>query len=258
MRTDILQQIGIQEWRLRDDASHLVNPTQNKVESETSDALGIQANDLGLNLTDPDDIVDLTTVHHGESLENSPDEERYVQAYVWADLMAMLSNQKHCQSCGVSQPILGDGNTNAKWMFVFDSPSSRDIQQQQLLTGRVGQLFDAILLALNLKREDVYLTSIFKCPPASDISADKAQCDDIAYHQVKLVQPEVVVVFGEFSAQALIKTNDDLRQLRVNDQSCADLPSKVVPTYGLMEMLDKPMIKAQVWDDLKKAIQLIC
>jgi len=259
MRSDILRQMGVQEWRLRTDLSDQLTQVDDEQDIVVT---GSQADIKGpdhLALTMSKDAViqggavssSLETDIKGRLLEKTE------KMYAWSDLMSMLSDHKHCPSCGLSQPVLGDGDTSAQWMFVFDSPSSRDVQQQRLLTGRVGQLFDAILFALNLRREDVYLTSIFKCPPASDISLDKAQCDDVIYHQVKLVQPTIIIAFGEFSAQAMIKSNDDLDQLRKNKHSCVGLPNTVVPTYGLIDMLDKPTLKARVWEDLKMALQVI-
>ena len=183
--------------------------------------------------------------------------ETKVQKHDWSSLLAVLDDRQSCSSCADVNSILGDGDLNADWMFVFDSPTTRDIEQQKLLTGRVGQLFDAILIALNLDRESIYLSSIFKCPPAENISLNEAQCDDLLEHQIRLVQPKVVVTFGEFTAQALIKANEDLDQLRVQEQSCFNQSVRVVPTFSLMQILDAPNLKAKVWEDLKNARQLL-
>jgi len=189
--------------------------------------------------------------------KESDEAETVVQKHDWSSLLALLDDQQFCSSCADVKPILGDGDLNADWMFVFDSPTTRDIEQQKLLTGRVGQLFDAILIALNLDRESIYLSSIFKCPPAENISLNQAQCDDLLEHQIQLVQPKVVITFGEFTAQALIKANEDLDQLRTQEQRCLNQSVRVVPTFSLMQILDAPKLKAKVWDDLKSARQLL-
>lgn len=179
------------------------------------------------------------------------------QEYDWPSLIELLNDKRHCDSCSQVTPIIGDGDITADWLFVFDSPTARDIEQQALLSGRVGQLFDAILVALQLDRPSVYLSSIFKCPPAANISDSAPLCDDLLAHQIKLINPKVIIAFGEFTSQAMVKSNENLEQLRSQAHNHASHPVRVIPTYSLMQMLDTPLLKAQVWDDLKNARQLL-
>lgn len=284
----ILQQMGIEQWRLRepldisDDAvkttealggsealsnvealsestapsdsktSFDSNNTQTESENDIQQALQPRSQDnlLTKDESAPDNSISEVIVVP-KTAQQSP------QQHDWSSLIALLSDGENCSSCADASSILGDGNPSADWMFVFDSPTRRDIEQQKLLTGRVGQLFDAILLALDLDRDAIYLSSIFKCPPAENVTQNLAQCDSLLEHQLKLVQPKVVISFGEFTAQALVKSNETLDQLRQQEHRCFNQPASVVPTYSLMQMLDTPILKERVWDDLKSAQQLI-
>lgn len=236
----ILEQMGIQQWRLRQsielNADIVIEPSPQVV-------------------TAKDDIA-AEIIHEQVSaaVNLMPDKPK---EFDWSGLMKVLNDQQTCPSCAQSKPILGDGNPSADWMFVFDSPSSRDIDQQQLLTGRAGQLFDAILLALSLDRQKVYLSSVFKCPPAEDLSTAMPQCADLLKHQILLVKPKVVIALGEFVSQALIKANDGLDQLRQKPQKHFDQAIAIVPTYTLMQMLESPALKADVWNDLKAALRIV-
>jgi len=174
----------------------------------------------------------------------------------WPGLHALIEGYENCPSCGPHNAYLGGGDTDADWMFVSDAPNSREIQEQTLFTGRAGQLFDAILLALRLDRSKVYSTSVFKCAPTDDLSLTP-QCDMIVQRQIDLVAPRVVVTLGEFAAQAVIKANEPLDTLRVKSQRCFRTNVAIVPTYSLTEMLDQPDLKAFVWADLKKCLTLI-
>lgn len=233
-KNTILDQMGVQQWRLRDNATMAAAhdlPVVNSVDQQ-----------------DEPTLLDDTKVEKPVVATQEVD---------WSGLVAMLDDSQFCPSCAKVTPILGEGDLSADWMFVFDSPSLRDIEHQRLLTGRVGQLFDAILLALGLSRDSIYLSTVFKCPPVADIGADTACCDRLLQHQIKLVQPKVVIAFGEFVAQALIKANESLDQLRAQPCQCFNLPISVIPSDSLMQMLDSPTIKAGVWRDLKSARQIV-
>jgi len=175
----------------------------------------------------------------------------------WPDLQKLIETNEHCPSCGWGNAYLGAGQQDADWMFIIDAPNSRDIQAKALFSGRAGQLFDAMLNALGLDRERVYSTSVFKCAPTDDLSVTP-QCDELVHRQIQLVSPKVVVTFGEFAAQSVIKSNSPLPSLRsVQGQHCFRSTTLVVPTYSPTEMLDDASLKAHVWADLKQALSLV-
>jgi len=225
-----LEQIEIQQWRLRVRPSTPM-PGETSVESEICD------------------VAQAPAVAPSESSHD-------LSNYDWATLDRLILDGELCASCHASRPMLGVGDPNAAWMFVIDSPSKRDIETQQLLTGRPGDLFDAILLALGLSRNEIYVTSVFKCPPADSMKTI-AQCDPIVHRQIALIQPTVVVTLGEFASQSVIKANADLAELRASEQRCFSQNIPIVPTYDLSQMLDQPTLKAEVWQDLKHCLRII-
>lgn len=251
MKQEILKQMGIQSWRLRQ------QPKVDHANKESvADLVPLTADHLNANseISQTNEVVNTAASDAIAEMVEKPNSP--LADYDWAQLLKLMGEQGFCSSCQTSTPIIGEGDINADWMFVIDSPSSRDIEHQQLLMGRVGQLFDAILLALGLKRTDIYLSSIFKCPPSAEVAADKAQCDAVVHRQISLIQPKVVIAFGEFAAQTLIKTNDDLSKLRTNEQPCFNQPVPLIATYSLAQMLDEPLLKSEVWQDLKRGLLL--
>jgi uracil-DNA glycosylase family 4 len=171
----------------------------------------------------------------------------------WQELADILLSGLSCQSCERSNPVLGDGDLEANWVFVFDAPSAKDVGHQQLLSGRTGQLFDAILDAIGLNRELIYLTSVFKCPPSQDLSL-AAQCGSIVHRQLQLIKPKVVVTLGEFASQTVLRANENLIHLRSEGLRNLNDGALVAATYSLSEMLENPELKASVWQDLKKCL----
>lgn len=177
------------------------------------------------------------------------------QSVSWDSLYDRLKTNEHCPSCGWGNALLGSGSQQADWFFIADAPNVRDVEAQSMFCGRAGQLFDAMLAAVGLDREQVYVTSVFKCAPTDDLSVSP-QCDSIVWQQIKLVAPKVIMTFGEFSAQAVIKSNLGLKDLRASEHSLADSSTRIIPTFSPTQMLNDTSLKAFVWQDLKKSLNL--
>ena len=106
---------------------------------------------------------------------------------------------------------------------------------------------------------------MFKCAPTDDLTLTP-QCNAILTQQINLVMPKVIVTFGEFAAQAVIKSNLSLNSLREQDNELFTnqaqnsripvIPIPVIPTFTPAQMLDDNSLKAMVWADLKKALRL--
>ena len=183
----------------------------------------------------------------------------------WESLEALIQTNEHCPSCGWGNAFLGSGDRQADWLFVIDAPNKIETQEKTFFTGRSGQLFEAMLLALGLDRSNVYATSVFKCAPTEDLTLTP-QCNAILAQQINLVMPKVIVTFGEFAAQAVIKSNLSLNSLREQDNELFTnqaqnsripvMPIPVIPTFTPAQMLDDNSLKAMVWADLKKALRL--
>ncbi|RBP51631.1 DNA polymerase [Arenicella xantha] len=173
----------------------------------------------------------------------------------WQTLQGIIDAGNLCPTCSSDNAILGYGDTQAEWMFVFDAPTSIDLQGGQLCSGRAGKLFDAMLQAIGLERGMVYVTSVFKCAPTDDLALSPA-CHSMLRRQIELVQPTVVIAFGEFVAQSVLKANESLAQLREQPQRCFSTQIPIVPTYSPTQMLEDSQLKSQVWNDLKLAIAL--
>ena len=173
----------------------------------------------------------------------------------WQGLQSVIDGQTQCHSCGAANASLGSGDANANWLFVSDAPNGVDLQSQQLFSGRAGQLYEAMLLAVGLDRASVYTTSVFKCAASDDLSVVPT-CDKLLHRQIELVQPRVIVTFGEFATQSVARSNESLEQLRSQDLMCHRSKVPIVASYSLLQLLDQPPLKAGAWQDLKKCIAI--
>jgi uracil-DNA glycosylase family 4 len=114
-----------------------------------------------------------------------------------------VSTCSKCKLCkGRTKSVPGEGNPNAKILFIGEGPGYHEDQQARPFVGPAGQFLDELLASIQLKRSDVFITNVVKCRPPSnrDPEPDEmAACNDYLDRQIDAIQPEVIVTLGRFS-----------------------------------------------------------
>ncbi len=116
----------------------------------------------------------------------------------WEELEASIQNCQKCKLCkGRQNIVFGDGNKNAKIMFIGEGPGADEDRLGEPFVGRAGKLMNMAFQMLGIKREEVYIANIVKCRPPSNRNPEEdecAACMDYLRNQVILVKPEIVVL----------------------------------------------------------------
>lgn len=167
-----------------------------------------------------------------------------------------------CTKCPLhttrTQTVFGVGNRNAQWMFIGEAPGADEDAKGEPFVGRAGQLLNAMISALGLKREDVYIANILKCRPPNNRDpqpTEVEQCEPYLVRQIALIQPKLIVALGRHAAHSLLKTDLALARLRGQVLSYQDIP--LVVTYHPAYLLRTPSDKRKAWEDLCRARNLM-
>jgi len=174
---------------------------------------------------------------------------------------------RKCQKCGLGEirtnAVPGEGNPNARIVFVGEGPGADEDAQGRPFVGRAGQLLDKIIKACGLKRSDVYICNIIKCRPPGNRDPrpeEIVNCLPFLQAQLELIKPEVIVALGAPAAKTLLNTNKPIGQLRGRfHEYIADFgskPVKLMPTYHPAYLLRSysPENRKKVWEDMKKVL----
>lgn len=103
--------------------------------------------------------------------------------------------------------VFGSGSEKAKLMFIGEAPGEQEDLSGKPFVGRAGQLLDKFLFAVDISREDVYITNILKCRPPKNrdpLPGESDACIGYLREQVKIIQPKIIVCLGRISAMRLI------------------------------------------------------
>jgi uracil-DNA glycosylase family 4 len=188
------------------------------------------------------------------------DGQNVVSALDWPELESRVLG---CTRCALhetrTRTVFGTGNRAAEWMIVGEAPGADEDRQGEPFVGRAGQLLTAMLAAIGLRREEVFVTNVLKCRPPGNrdpLPEEVACCHEYLERQMALVEPALLLVVGRIAAHNLLQTDLPVGRLRgrVHRYGTAGIP--LVVTYHPAYLLRSPLEKRRAWEDLQLARQV--
>lgn len=175
----------------------------------------------------------------------------------WGPLRERVAACTACDLCKTrTQTVFGVGNTRAEWLVIGEAPGAEEDRQGEPFVGRAGQLLNAMLLAIGLPREAVFIANILKCRPPGNRDPrpeEVARCLPFLQAQVSLLKPKMILVVGRIAAQTLLATDAPLARLRGKLHTFGETGTPLVITYHPAYLLRTPADKRKAWEDLKFA-----
>jgi uracil-DNA glycosylase len=169
-----------------------------------------------------------------------------------------------CTRCalhrGRTQTVFGVGSRTADLLVIGEAPGADEDRQGEPFVGRAGQLLNAMLKAIGLRRADVYIANILKCrPPGNrDPQPEEASaCTPYLGRQIALLRPRVLLAVGRISAQWLLQTDAPIGRLRGRLHRYGEAATPLVVTYHPAYLLRTPLAKATAWTDLCMVKELL-
>jgi uracil-DNA glycosylase family 4 len=177
----------------------------------------------------------------------------------WSELQAFV---QQCDQCGLqatrTQAILGIGDQNAHLLIVSEAPNQEEDAQAQPFVGETGDLLTAMLQAIGLQREEVYISNIIKCHTPDNrhpLPAEIKNCHAYLHRQIELLQPKVIYAVGRVAAQTLLNSEESISQLRERQHSFENIP--LIASFHPAYLLHKPSEKRKAWQDLLQVKRLL-
>lgn len=183
---------------------------------------------------------------------------------VSGDWLALQSDVASCTACGLcetrTQTVFGVGNKKSDCLVVGEAPGADEDRQGEPFVGKAGQLLNAMLLAISLPRDQVYIANILKCRPPRNrdpASEEVASCEGYLKRQISLVQPKIILAVGRIAAQNLLKTDTPIGKMRGRHYTYGDSDIPVVVTYHPAYLLRSPREKRKAWIDLQSVQSIL-
>ena len=141
-----------------------------------------------------------------------------------------------CHACsladGRTQTVFGDGNPNARVLFVGEAPGKNEDLQGVPFVGKAGQNLNELLGIAGLAREDVFIANVLKCRPPGNRDPRPEEievCTPFLREQTRTINPEFIVTLGNFATKFILKTEVGITRLHGTLQMAGRF--KVFPIY---------------------------
>lgn len=183
-------------------------------------------------------------------------------------LLKLYAPYISCTQCplgklGRTNIVFGDGNPDAKLMFIGEGPGKDEDMQGKPFVGRSGKLLTKLIELAGMQRKDVFISNVVKCRPPENRKPTEREasiCTNLLlFNQIKIIKPRIICTLGASALQGLIN-NYEVKISHV--RGCplvADLiPDCIIlPTFHPAYILRNPRQMQTMYADIEKAISLV-
>ena len=172
----------------------------------------------------------------------------------WEALENACGQCSDCELCsGRTNLVFGDGDHNARLMFIGEGPGEQEDLSGIPFVGPAGKLLDDYLTAVGIDRSEVYIANIVKCRPPNNRDPkpeEQDACIKWLRRQTALIHPKLIVCLGRISAIRLIKP--DFRITREHGQWFDKGSVRMIATYHPSALLRDPSKRGEAYMDYIK------
>ena len=154
--------------------------------------------------------------------------------------------------CHRRQTVFGVGPVTTRFVMIGDAPGPEEDRLGEPFVGSSGELFDKILRATGIPRDQVYILNTLKCrPPNNRVPSDMEldNCRPYIEAQLEILQPEYIICWGATAVRAVLQTTESIGRLRGRFHCYKK--AKVLVTYHPTYLERAPEAKKLTWQDMQ-------
>lgn len=162
-----------------------------------------------------------------------------------------------CKKAKIGRAVPGEGNSDAKVVFIGEAPGRKEAETGRPFIGRSGQLLRSLIKEVYVKEKDIYITSPVKylpkrgTPNSSEIAHGKIHLDK----QLAVIKPKIIVLLGTTAQKALLAKLHPV--LKEHGRIVIEEKRKYFITLHPAAVLRFPKYKSLFRSDFKKLQKLI-
>ena len=193
-----------------------------------------------------------------ENNDNQLDKEKELN-----ELKLEINSINDCSLQNNSKKIvLGDGNINSPIMLVGEAPGMEEDNLGLTFLGDVGDLLRKMLIAINIKKENIYSTYAVNFRPPEDrkpTSTEIKRYSHFLQKQISIIKPKIIILMGSSAMESLTGLNSKISTERGKwkEVIVKNTTYNVIITFNPSYLLRVPENKKHSWEDLKKIKQKI-
>ena len=174
------------------------------------------------------------------------------------NLKKQLNSINNCKLKSNSKNIvLGEGNIDSPIMLIGEAPGEIEDKVGNPFKGESGELLDKMLIAINIKRENIYTSYAINFRPPEDrkpTSQEIKRYSNFLKEHISIIDPKIIILMGSTAMEAVTGINEKISSERGKWKEII-LNNNTYPlmiTFNPSYLIRYPDNKKYSWEDLKK------
>jgi len=153
--------------------------------------------------------------------------------------------------------VFSDGNSNSQLMIVGEGPGEKEDEIGKPFVGDAGNLLNKMLSAINIKRENIYITNVVNYRPPNNRKPLPSEINRYSVYlreHITLINPKILIIMGSTAMEALVGNNTKIskergewKEIIIKNKSYLS-----IITFHPAYLLRQPEQKKFSWSDLKE------
>ena len=174
------------------------------------------------------------------------------------NLKKQLNSIDNCKLKSNSKNIvLGEGNIDSPIMLIGEAPGEIEDKVGNPFKGEGGELLDKMLIAINIKRQNIYISYAINFRPPEDrkpTSPEIKRYSNFLKEHISIIDPKIIILMGSTAMEAVTGINEKISSERGKWKEII-LNNNTYPlmiTFNPSYLIRYPDNKKYSWEDLKK------
>ena len=211
-----------------------------------------------INTIEPNFIFKDKPINRFNIVKKSNDNDQINKAQQLEKLKKLINSIENCNLKDNSQNlVLGDGNINSPIMLIGEAPGIEEDKSSKTFKGEVGELLDKMLLAIEIKRQNIYCSYAINFRPPEDrkpTSQEIKRYSVFLKEHISIINPKIIILMGSSAMEAVTGINTKISSERGKWKETI-LKNKTYPvmiSFNPSYLIRFPENKKYSWEDLKK------
>ncbi len=155
-----------------------------------------------------------------------------------------------------SKIVFSDGNIKSPLMIVGEGPGQKEDEIGKPFVGDAGNLLNKMLKAINIERNNIYITNVVNYRPPNNRKPEKNEINrysEFLKEHISIIDPKILILMGSTAMEAILGSNKQISKERGQwkEVIIKQKNYKTIVTFHPAYLLRKPDQKKFSWEDLK-------
>ena len=211
-----------------------------------------------INTIEADFVFDKKPINRFSAVKKESDISQRNKQDLLENLKKQLNSIDNCKLKSNSKNIvLGEGNIDSPIMLIGEAPGEIEDKVGNPFKGESGELLDKMLIAINIKRQNIYTSYAINFRPPEDrkpTSQEIKRYSNFLKEHISIIDPKIIILMGSTAMEAVTGINEKISSERGKWKEII-LNNNTYPlmiTFNPSYLIRYPDNKKYSWEDLKK------